>query len=381
MSTNKSPFPLIILTSLIFALFVFFGPAISAHALPSLPDDFFMTNDWAAATAAGTQYALLTGFSEGTAKMTDWLLRLGWKRENIIRKDVTDPFRNSWVDDFKSKVKPGDQFLFYYQGHGGVGSSLESMGETHRTGVFYTRFENLIGNYHPYAADEALLFGTREAALALAVVKDDDLTQLFSAGAWTNVTKTFILDACFSGGFVGGNDYDGRGDLDRLSNTTVIYSSEEEELTVCSRYNETVLTDYILKEGLGRKQADCNHDGIITTGELKSWVDNYSGYQRAFEALKVFGHWRILDEDFIIPEGTVDYETGHAGTFTNVPLDHKVGSYNVVPEPSTIILLSLGLVAVGLFRKVQNLSILHSTAKCNKRRGRWDAGKKVIHEK
>lgn len=352
MSINKSTIPLIRLSSLIFALFVFFGPAISVHAFS------FDTIDPVA--EASTQYALLTGFDEGTAKMKNLLLGLGWKRENIIRKDVTDPFIDSWVNDFKSKVKPGDQFLFYYQGHGGVGTRPESMGETHRTGGFYN---TTYPYYHPYAADEALLFGTRATGgdHPIAIVKDDNLTQLFSAGEWTNVTKTFILDSCFSGGFVGGNDIDNQGDLDRLSNITVIYSSAEDEYTLGSDYNETVLTDYILKEGLSDKLADRNHDGIITVEELRSWVDNYSGYQRAFAALRVFGHWKILDEDFTIPEGTVDYETGRAGTFINVSPDYKVGSYNVVPEPSTIILLSLGLVAVGLFRKVQNLSILHST--------------------
>jgi len=115
-----------------------------------------------------------------------------------------------------------------------------------------------------------------------------------------------------------------------------------------SQNYETVLTDFILKEGLGGRLADSNHDGTITSKELKSWVDNYSGFERAVDTLKLLGTLKILDE-FETPSGefggsAVDLPGG----FTNIMGDSGndyFGSYSV-PEPPTLLFLGLGLACV-----------------------------------
>ncbi|HEX8522576.1 MAG TPA: caspase family protein [Tepidisphaeraceae bacterium] len=103
-------------------------------------------------------------------------------------------------------VQPGDTVIFYYNGHGGRAIPKESAPANERP--------DLLG----YADDETLANG----------LSDDELFKEFSRPKWHGVRKIFLIDACHSGGFVGGNDSDGQGDLDRLDNYALFAAATEE---------------------------------------------------------------------------------------------------------------------------------------------------------
>ena len=80
-----------------------------------------------------------------------------------------------------------------------------------------------------------------------------------SGDPWSQIQKTFILDACFSGGFWNGNDSDGTGDLKSLPLTRLIASSSEDQLTwapfIALGTPYSLLTDRYLEDGLMDKEA------------------------------------------------------------------------------------------------------------------------------
>ncbi|QDU59116.1 caspase family protein [Aeoliella mucimassa] len=78
------------------------------------------------------------------------------------------------LDNVKQYLQPGDNFVFYYSGHGvqRTGTSSEPNG------------------------DEALVLSRN------ALLSDDALTEYFTRDPiWAQVDKVFMLDACHSGGF------------------------------------------------------------------------------------------------------------------------------------------------------------------------------------
>lgn len=119
------------------------------------------------------------------------------------------------IDDIKSRVRPGDQFVFYYVGHGGY--------ETPEVPV-ETPVDITAPWFKPQnTGDEFLKIGDPEKNFW---IYDNTLKDWFNDPAWNTVDKTFILDACFSGGFWTGDEAPD-GDLNLLPRTCLLASAPE----------------------------------------------------------------------------------------------------------------------------------------------------------
>ncbi len=141
----------------------------------------------------------------------------------------SDVFRNS-VSDICSRAGSEDKLILFYSGHGsqlppGSGGSEE-----------------------PDGVDEVLCFYNED-------ISDDEMKELledFPGSVY------LFADACNSGGFVN--------DFDENDNILVLTAAREDKSV-----SERVLTP-ILLEG-SRGAADSNGNGVITAGELHSYVD------------------------------------------------------------------------------------------------------------
>ena len=174
--------------------------------------DFITDVDVTGSPTPRGRYAVLIGLDNGIKDMKRYLLSSGWKAENIFSypSEEYPTFERSWINDVNAKA--GDDFLFYYSGHGGTDAKGYD-GETHKSGSFKVSSSSETYTFN-YSGDEYLVLPNLN-------LTDDTLTGLFKGNSasgvpWNDIHKTFIIDSCFSGGFWGGDDNDGEGDLESL---------------------------------------------------------------------------------------------------------------------------------------------------------------------
>lgn len=120
------------------------------------------------------------------------------------------------------EVRPGDALVFFYSGHAGtVDNSNQESSTGDETPV---DVEAGLIDEPNNSGDEAIQtsdgFGLR----------DDELADYFKSreSKWGEVLKVFILDACYSGGFVGDGLTSDTGDLETLTNNYILVPAASE---------------------------------------------------------------------------------------------------------------------------------------------------------
>ncbi|MEM1445320.1 MAG: caspase family protein [Planctomycetota bacterium] len=173
------------------------------------------------------------------------------------------------LDQFKDRLAPGDNFVFYYSGHG------VSLFERDKT--------------KPQNRDEALVLGydSNEDPVYL---HDDELADYFAGDPiWSQVDKVFILDACYSGGFwtstpafkdfKGREDNtDGPTDLGRLSKAALLAAAPEALQGVSWDENVPITAAEL---GLPGVQNIDNGQGLLTAAVLSALTPTQDGYLMA----------------------------------------------------------------------------------------------------
>ena len=204
--------------------------------------------------------AVLTGMGNMVNKVERWLRATGWE----VKAYPDMGFNETWITTIN--IKPKDEFIFYYAGHGITGGNHGEIAERNGSNYFTIYRHDGSEEQIQWADDEGLKYENGD------ILWDDQLTNLFRGSKWDDVKKMFILDACFSGGFLFGGD----GDLDDLPNARLIASSREDQLAqmlfIGQIPSSSILTG-VLRDGIHDNLADTNGDGVISFAELQEWVD------------------------------------------------------------------------------------------------------------
>jgi len=187
----------------------------------------------------------------------------GWKDENkmlLTGDDATKENIQDALNDFKNKVQPGDEFVFYISGHGGQE-------------YFQDTDDNEFDGY-----DNHITVNDGK-------IKDDILTQWFS-GFKVSVTITIILDCCYGLGMTDGDKdvkfaKNDQGEEYGWSHLTLITPglrvthSRPYEWT--DKNNDSIVTPDELGCLLRRSFIDVNHNGKIDEGENWWWWCDKNG--------------------------------------------------------------------------------------------------------
>ncbi len=204
------------------------------------------------------------------------------------------------LNQVKAKAKPGDLVVFYYIGHGNRTDSTP--GKEDKTD----------------SSDKAETKGDEWIGKASDKLTDDQLATLLGS-ITSSVHKVAIVDACYSGGMIGGAD-----DIDKASMLNLTYL-----LSVPETQADQGLYEYAawLEEATEKNahyKGDKDKDGSVTIGE---WLD-YAHQKRI--ALK---------------KGGVCGSTPWVGSQTT--------KYVLIPEPATLFLLGIG--GLALLRRRRRL--------------------------
>ncbi len=214
--------------------------------------------------ASSTQrvWALLVGISdyggrannlaytaEDARKMGETLQRAGvLAAGSVVLTDAEatyDRVRGAF-QQIAAQSGPDDVFLFFYSGHG-----------------TQTR-EDPANTSEPDRRDEAIVLRDR-------IVTDNEMAQWF--GAVHSRMAIIALDACFSGGFA----------RDVVTRPGIMgFFSSEEDLTsaVAGKFQAGGYLSHFLRSGLSG-EADGDHNGDVTAGELSSYVHRMFNTQAA----------------------------------------------------------------------------------------------------
>jgi len=178
------------------------------------------------------------------------------EHKNGNRTDITTSINNA-----KNDAVAGDEFIFYFSGHGGDSSFPDATEDGEGNG---SDNHILIGDTTP---------GTRDR------ITDDQLADMLS-GFNKSVTIVVILDTCYGHTFFDGADdlgsitqKDNGDDVDAGPRVALIAATSNSTPTTGSGFTDR-LADGLEKVG-GYCKADKNKDGVVTAKEA---ADHAKGY-------------------------------------------------------------------------------------------------------
>lgn len=227
----------------------------------------------------------------------------------------------SAFDQVRTKIRPGDKFVFYNASHGG----------TQTTGVESTASA---GNEY----------------LALGGQLTDDLLKSYLQGLGDSVEKWVLLEACHSGGFWGNNNPSDAGDLEKVKKVGFLAASrEDKEAFADGTTGRGFFTSFVLEamelRADGFARADANRDGSLSFAELSAWVLT-ARPQSAFA-------YEMAQGD-LVPYSP-DMWTAEAFSSADFQGNLFITNPTPVPEPSPIVLGAVGLLALAAYRQKQTI--------------------------
>jgi len=229
-------------------------------------------------------------------------------------------------------VKPGDTFVFYIGTHGLYQDNGDESGVLAQTGG-----DSESPGSKWTTGDEALWLA-EETNDPNAFISDDDLHNWFDTPEWDQVNKLFIIDACFSGGFWGGDANGDTGDLATLPQTALIAAATEEDYAVgVVKFPDTNVyppIGYVLDDALDGLRGETQVSFADLTQAIRDQVALFAGTPGAIIALSDV-------EDAWSTDAPMD---GVVLTFATE--DFQLGFVNPIPEPSSLVVLGMGAIAL-----------------------------------
>jgi hypothetical protein len=273
-----------------------------------------------------------TGF-EGAKKVRDKLLAVpngGWKPENaklIDKGTATAKAISDAINDIKAKAKPGDEFLFYFIGHGANGwisPGPNGVFETAPEGddVFTKGRTGIMpgsnGKLETKPKGDDVLVGPKDTDKDepgdavdnwIGVdnkehITDDDLAKMLSGFPYS-VSIVIVLDACFTASFT-----DGTKDLPSITEKKAgvdVRACKVQFMGVKALEPDETLTagfidglDWLPAENTTRADSDGNKNNVTDTREI--FRSSQSGTWEQWQALNFDN-----DKDNLVDEDAADH--------------------------------------------------------------------------
>ena len=252
----------------------------------------------------------LTGALVGTGS---WQAGNATKLNNGTLQQIQD-----CVTAAKAASQPGDEFVFFFSGHGGASVIADNADTDPNNFDGNIRIANSGGNPNR--------------------LSDDQLTTMLN-GFKKGVTMSVVLDSCYSYTFShDGNDIASVTQLDGATpvpaGTYIALLAAASPTTPCVGQGFTAK----LANGIRTFEADLNKDGIITTQEAGIFANGYfiSGQLKCDDGTSCSGATPPTGQDDVI--GDPACGPSDVGTCPTV----------AIPEPASLALQSLGFVALGM---------------------------------
>ena len=277
--------------------------------------------------------------------------------DSAILKLGNNPSNKESIGDLTEtladQINPNDRFVFYFGGHGTTAGQSDG-GEAPVDDV--KKGDPIDGNM----SDEFLQVSGASIALRedRDFISDDEFRLLFADDRWSSIDKTFILDACYTGGFIGDPTSpewadEKQGDLNKLNDFRLFAAAPENELTKSvNQFLQPLVGDHgYYSLGVMRYL-----DGIEEAGDDLSWSGLNDFLNNDWvKFLLPYDNSSSLVREWLPDEIETTFnieEDWHPFYYSNTSFGDVIDNIQnpVVPEPSSFILFCLGVLGLGRAR-------------------------------